>query len=301
MPIKAIGLILFVLCFVGCRALDTPLPTVAPLTTAVPLATAQAVPTTIVSSPTAVFLEPIDIAPTETAVPADSGWQLLRAGLEQRTINLYHEGSGQQLEQLFLLRLQPEEFAISVAYAPEAPKSLAAWQAETDALLVVNGGFFTETWQATGLTIVDGVASGVSYTDFGGMLTVSETNIGVRSLVEQPFAPSEELLYALQSFPMLVLPNGRLGFPEEDGRPNRRTAVGMDQNGRLLFIVAPWGSFTLHQLSRYLVESDLMLETVLNLDGGTSTGLYLATPTIEIPTFTPLPTVIVVKDKLDDG
>jgi exopolysaccharide biosynthesis protein len=70
--------------------------------------------------------------------------------------------------------------------------------------------------------------------------------------------------------------------------------IGQDKNGRILFIVAPRGYFTLHQLSAYLTESDLNLDIAINLDGGGSTGLYVANPREIISSDRPLPFVILV-------
>ncbi|MCB9434281.1 MAG: phosphodiester glycosidase family protein [Ardenticatenaceae bacterium] len=270
---------------VGCGG-ERPLPTpVIPATVPPVLPTPTLLPTATVGEETAV-----------------SGWQPIQPGLEQRTINLF-DNDGRQVEQLYLLRLEPAAFRLRVGYRPGAPLALTEWQAETGARLVVNGGFFTEAWQATGLTVIDGAASGVSYEGFGGMLAVTEAGAEVRGLAERPFDPAEPLLYALQSFPLLVRPDGT-GFADEDNQPNRRTVVGVDRNGRFLFIIAPWGHFTLHQLSQYLLESDLDLDIALNLDGGTSTGLLLmgedgGETAVHIPAFTPLPTVILVEPRGD--
>ena len=250
------------------------------------LATLTAEPTPTLSSP-----QPV------TPVPSpDSGWQLLRNGLEQRSLTLYDD-EAQANEQLYLLRLEPAAFQFSVAYHPRRPQSLAAWRAETEALLVVNGGYFTEEFVATGLIVADGQASGTSYGSFAGMLVVTSEGPQLRWLQERPYDPAEPLQHALQSFPVLVKPGGQVGFAEEDGIRSRRTVVGQDRDGRILFILAPWGSFTLHQLSNFLVGSDLNLEIALNLDGGTSTGLLLADPAQEIPAFVPLPAVITVHER----
>jgi hypothetical protein len=100
----------------------------------------------------------------------------------------------------------------------------------------------------------------------------------------------------LQSFPLLVKPGGELGFPEpfEDNVAARRTVIAQDQEGRILFIVAPRGHFTLHRLSVYLMESDLNLDIALNLDGGPSTGILVSEPRELIPSQTLLPIVIFV-------
>jgi uncharacterized protein YigE (DUF2233 family) len=204
---------------------------------------------------------------------------------------------GRMQEEISIFRIDPAAYEFQVAYHPGAPQTLAQWQAETGALLVVNGGFFTEAYVATGLTVIDGQSSGQSYGDFAGMFAVDGTGPAVRWLGERPYNPDEPLRFAVQSFPMLVKPGGQIGYPDEDGQASRRTVVGQDGDGRILFILAPWGSFTLHQLSAWLAESDLNLDVALNLDGGTSTGLHLAGPEMVIPAFTRLPIVIVVLDK----
>jgi hypothetical protein len=65
----------------------------------------------------------------------------------------------------------------------------------------------------------------------------------------------------------------------------------------VLFIVASSGSFTLHRLSAYLVASDLDLYIAVNLDGGPSSGVLLASPMEQVPALVPLPVVITVLDR----
>jgi exopolysaccharide biosynthesis protein len=74
----------------------------------------------------------------------------------------------------------------------------------------------------------------------------------------------------------------------------RRTVIGQDKDDRILFIVAPRGHFTLHQLSLYLTESDLNLDIAINLDGGPSSGIWASEPREVIPSQTLLPIVILV-------
>jgi uncharacterized protein YigE (DUF2233 family) len=233
--------------------------------------------------------------PTVT-VAADTGWEGLRPGLEKRVINVMGE-DGRLVESVYLLRFEPAFFQFGVAYRPGEPLSLEEWQAETGALVVMNGGYFTEMNVATGLIVSNGQASGVSYGDFAGMLAVTAEGPELRWLSQRPYDPNEALLAAVQSFPLLVKPGGLVGFPEEDGLVNRRTVVAQDRQGRILFLVAPRGYFTLHQLSVYLVNSGLDLDIALNLDGGTSTGLLLAEPAEGIGAYTLLPAVITVEER----
>jgi uncharacterized protein YigE (DUF2233 family) len=87
-----------------------------------------------------------------------------------------------------------------------------------------------------------------------------------------------------------------VGFPAnaDDRRPARRTVVAQDRRGRILILVAPRGALSLHELARFLVESDLDLDAALNLDGGFSTGLWVRAydESVEIDSLVPVPSVI---------
>ena len=277
------GLILW-LCLLGCGVSPVLIPPSAPFPAIV-----LPPPTPVISAAATATSLPLD-----TPIPPDTGWLLLRPGLEQRTLHLTDPTTGQQRETITVLRLDPAFFAFDIGYRPGQPQSLIDWQAETGALLVVNGGYFTEQHLATGLIIVAGQASGGSYEGVGGMGVINETGVALRSLAGQPYDGGETIAAALQSFPLLVKPGGEPGFPEEDFRTSRRTVIAQDNQGRVLFLVAPQGTLTLYQLSQWLVNSDLDLHIALNLDGGASTGLLLADPPLHVTSFDLLPVVITV-------
>ena len=244
------------------------------------------------------------LALTSTASPTlvvpDTGWEQLRPGLERRIINLLGD-TGEHFEHLYMLRLEPDYFQFDVAYHP-GPQTLQAWQSETRSLIVLNGGYFRQENGASvpnGLTVVGGEVIGSTYGEFAGMFAVTRDGPELRWLAQEPYDPNEPLLAALQSFPVLVKPGGEMGFPEqdEDNRAARRSVVAMDRSRRVLFIVASAGNFTLHTLSAYLVASDLELDIAINLDGGPSSGILLASPMEEVPAYALLPIVIIARDR----
>ena len=227
----------------------------------------------------------------------DTGWSLLQTGLERRVISIYN-AEDQVVESVYVWRLDQDYFRLDVAF-DETPRSLETWQKDTDAAVVVNGGYFSiedETYFPNGLTVINGEASGSSYEGFGGMLAVKDAQAELRWLVAQPYEPYENFQAALQSFPILVKPGGVLGFDAEmeDNKKARRTAIAQDAEGQILLIVASQGYFTLHQFSLFLTESDLNLEIALNLDGGGSTGIFVTNRREVIPPRTLLPFVILV-------
>ncbi|HLO15142.1 MAG TPA: phosphodiester glycosidase family protein [Anaerolineales bacterium] len=248
-----------------------------------------------VVTPTAVPSVP----PAFKAIPdaGSASWFMLQPGLERRLIRIYND-QNQPVESVYIWRLDQKSFRLDVAFS-ETPKSLESWQRETNAALVMNGGYFSvenEKYFPDGLTIVNGKPFGRSFNGFGGVLAINPFRAELRWLVEKPYNAYEPLQAALQSFPILVKPGGQLGFgaEREDHKKARRTVVAQDREGRILFIVAPEGYFTLHQLSVYLTESDLNLDVAVNLDGGGSTGILVANPREIIPSKTSLPFVILV-------
>jgi len=248
--------------------------------------------------PVATFIPtPTLNAPPTVAPTPEKGWSLLQPGLERRTDSIYND-QNQFAESLHIWRLDQKAFRLDVAYA-STPKSLETWQGETNALMVVNGGFYSidnERYFPDGLTIMDGQASGRSFNGYGGMLAIKESQAELRWLVQEPYNAYEALQAALQAFPILVKPGGGLGFgaERENNVSARRTVIGQDKAGRILFIVAPQGYFTLHQLSLYLTNSDLNLDIAINLDGGGSTGILVSNPYEIIPPNRSIPFVILV-------
>ena len=79
-------------------------------------------------------------------------------------IRIYND-QNQHVESVHVWRLDQDYFRLDVAY-DETPKPLETWQRQTNALMVVNGGFYSienERYSPNGLTIVNGEASGRSF------------------------------------------------------------------------------------------------------------------------------------------
>jgi len=272
-PLWWVGL-LVLLAVLACNA-PTPFPTPAP-------------PTPTPSPP-----------PTATLEPLDTGWMPFGTGMALRRVRVT---TGDVTERMWIVRLDPSRYQFHVRYTPGTGRRVLEWAALVErARLVINGGYFTPEYYATGLVVSEGRPCGRSYGGFAGMFAVLPGGrVEVRWLAMEPYDPSEGVVEAVQSFPMLVRPGGTVGFPPDpQDFPARRTVVAQDRAGRILFLVAPDGYLTLHELARWLAASDLEVEVALNLDGGQSTGLYLAVDRtrLEIDSLVPIPSVIVVEER----
>jgi len=289
-------LLLGCLLITGCSYIEK---MVAVLATVTPTFTPTSTPT-VTPTPTQTPLPIFTATPSPSPIVPDTGWELLQPGLERRIINLFDD-SGKHVEHLYTLRIDPSRYKFDVAYH-QKPQTLEAWQAETNALIVINGGYFRqekEVYIPNGLTIVKGKAIGDSYDTFAGMLAITDERPELRWLAQTPYDPNEPLRAALQSFPLLVKPGGELGFPaeNEDNHQSRRSAIGQDKSGRILLMVAAQGYFTLHQFSVYLTHSDFDLDIAMNLDGGKSSGILLAKSTEKVSELILLPIVITISSR----
>lgn len=211
--------------------------------------------------------------PSDLVVP-DTGWITGSNSIEIRRVQI---DMGEELPsgRVTIVRFDPTMVKIRALYDAENPRFLREWFNEANPLIAVNGGFFTEEYYSTALVISDGVVSGESYENFGGMLAVaSDSTVSIRSLSQQPYNPNEPLVQAMQSFPMLIQPGG---IPTDVDNTDRaqRTVVAQDRNGHIVFVVSPDRLFTLSGMAQWLAESDLEIDSALNLDGGSSTGIIV--------------------------
>jgi uncharacterized protein YigE (DUF2233 family) len=234
--------------------------------------------------------------PTATTPLADSGWQVIAPGVEYRELSIKQ---GDRSDRLRIARVDPAQARFRVLYNPDRPQRVSEWLTESKALLAVNGNFFDPQNRALSLVVQDGRASGSPYEGFGGMFAVAGDDVRVRWNVKEPYS-GEPLTYAMQNFPMLVLPGGTPNMEIDDnGRVAPRTAVAQDRSGRIVFVVSPIPVFTLTEFGQWLATSDLDLDAALNLDGGTSSGLVLHSGkrTLGSDSWVGVPNVIVVEGR----
>ena len=203
----------------------------------------------------------------------DTGWAQIEPGLEFRQLDIPYSFGGIPAT---LVRIDPHYYLFRVHYDPTNPLPISAWQIRTGAPFIINGGFFMTDNTTLGMLVSDGQVYGTSFSQHGGMLSLSNGVVDLRSLAQMPYQPGEPLDQAVQGRPMLLYP-GR--FPAEfdlSPEPSRRTAVAMDWSGHLIFVIVDYGALSLYDLRDWLATTpDLELFSALNLDGGGSTGMAL--------------------------
>ncbi|HLX56116.1 MAG TPA: phosphodiester glycosidase family protein [Ktedonobacteraceae bacterium] len=225
-------------------------------------------------------------------------WYSAASGVEVR----YEDWnvSGGASDTVTIVRVDPHAVTLSVGYQPDKPLLMSHWMQQEHSVAIINGGYFDQNDRATALVISNGQIYGSTYTGFGGMLAVDKgEHISLRSLQQQPYIPGESLTQAIQCSPMLMLDGKRTQFTASDAQ-SRRSIVAMDKRGRLLFISSPDDIFSLDQMADLLASSDLSISIALNMDGGSSTGLFVngnGKSQVTIDSYVPLPLVVIVREK----
>ena len=275
--------LLLLLVLAGCTS-SPATPTPAVLT---PTAAATAIATRQPTNP------PAPATPTSTPPPApvpdaSDAWQPLAAGVE-----VLRTGDG-----LSALRHAPKVVQYSAQFQPDPNqgRSVGGWLSEDpQAIAAINCGFYRDdrgAYRHIGLLMTEGEALSKLRAGWGGVLIVRNGEAAVVPKPKRLIAPAR---LGLQGWPMLI--ENRTRIPQLNaGDLARRTAVGVDNQGRVVWVVAPLG-MTLADFAQRLLEQDLGLVEAVNLDGGASTGLrWRAQPNARMigPDSLPIPCAVLL-------
>ncbi|HID34169.1 MAG TPA: phosphodiester glycosidase family protein [Anaerolineae bacterium] len=166
-------------------------------------------------------------------------------------------------------------YGVHFEHDPNAARTVSQWlEADEEALAAVNCGFYWEKGDAylhMGLLEVNGERLAPVRPKWGAALVVRDHRAAI---VRQPKKRIPPMTLGVQGWPTLLWEGAiASGMTEiDDGSIARRTAVGVDAEGRVLWVVNGFGS-TLTAFAQRLQEEDIGLIAAVNLDGGASTGL----------------------------
>lgn len=206
-------------------------------------------------------------APAATPTRLSNFWQLLFPGAEIT----------QTADGLVAFRHAPNLVRYDVLFEgdPVKVRQLSQWLDEApDAMAGVNCGFYWEhegAYRHLGLLEANGQRLASVRARWGAALIVRD---GKAEIVRQPKKRIPALTLGIQGWPTLLWRGEVVTEPEElvRGEVARRTAVGVDASGRMLWVVDPTGS-ALQAFAERLRREDIGLVDAVNLDGGSSTGL----------------------------
>jgi hypothetical protein len=150
------------------------------------------------------------------------------------------------------------------------------------ALAIVNGGYFEADFRPSMWLKHGGVElAPKTQTSKGGVLALAGREAYLGPLSGLRFDPE----LAVQSFPLIVEPDGSSGIRSDDGRRAARTVVcWVGAELHFILIAAPRGEgptlFESAELLRQPWPAGFGCRAALNLDGGPSSGVWFA-PSLE--------------------
>lgn len=220
---------------------------------------------------------------TETSVE----WKEVEPGLSYSGLHIKNTYDD-EFKDLFIIKIDPAQYHFSLYQNQKAEeaKTIEEIYNETNALLAFNGQFFTEDFKPTGLLIAEGeTIRDISTAELlNGIIAINQ-NREPQFLTTPRAINQEDFIFAIQNGPVLLDENGDPAISQDSGKTASRTALGLDRNNNIMLIVLKQSllnfenSISLYQFAHILSEhpelQKLGLHSMLNLDGGSSTGLMI--------------------------
>lgn len=216
-------------------------------------------------------------------------YQALEPGLEYAVFSV----PGNSQVKLHLLKVDLKNYRIQPIEAREfKAKSMTVKEMaeKTKALAVINANFFDKDKKPLGLVLKEGrIKNRFHPTYWWASLLIK----GPKARIAKVFKSSEVKGYqsGVQAGPRLVI-SGKA--PRLKNKSSPKSAVGIDPAGNLI-IIASEGSLPIQELAKILAKPEakggIGLRNALNLDGGSSTQLYIKFSEFELslPSLTKVP------------
>ncbi|NLT56572.1 MAG: phosphodiester glycosidase family protein [Actinomycetales bacterium] len=201
--------------------------------------------------------------------PAEVRWRSVGVGLEVAELDVHV--AGQRVDTLLLTRVDPAHHGFRVLSRPAGDRDVGEWLAATDAVLVVNGSYFTPRGAPATPLVSDGRTLGpTAYRADHGAFVVSAAGARLEDLTgrdwRQVLAGADQ---AMVSYPLLLGEDGRGRTAAADPRwLANRSFVGQDGAGRIVVGTTRDAYFSLPGLAAFLPRAGLDLRLAMNLDGG---------------------------------
>ncbi|OGO96221.1 MAG: hypothetical protein A3F41_05335 [Coxiella sp. RIFCSPHIGHO2_12_FULL_44_14] len=210
---------------------------------------------------------------TSASSPA---WRNLAPGLQYTALSpfiFYHS------KKIHAFRIDLKRYPLMLVTAHQQQQSsFFVTQAAPlwEALVAINGGFFTPRFQPLGLRIQNGkILSPLKKTPWWGIFIMQNHRAQIVGNPHYRYSP--HIRIAIQAGPRLVI-DGRI--PSLKGGLAARSALCLTKKGDLLILITDNLTLTTREFATILQSPEkqggLACYNALNLDGGTSSQLYAA-------------------------
>lgn len=195
-------------------------------------------------------------------------WHLTDRGLEVGELPVIMGEN--EVDRILLARINPAQFKFVVQSHPAGDRDAGDWLKQLDAVMVINGSYFSRYGAPDTPIVSSGVISGPpKYDAKHGAFVASPSYVGIRDLAQtdwpDAFRNADD---GMVSYPLLIGADGS-GRSNGDARwLANRSFIAQDKDDRIVLGTTAEGFFSLNRLSKFLRDAPLGLKLALNLDGG---------------------------------
>lgn len=198
--------------------------------------------------------------------------------------------------EMVMVGFDQERFSFRLA-ATGTRLNMEDWQAAfLESVAGINGVYFLEDFSAAGFFVSADVKQTKRRFDgeLSALIAIEETlEIVDTKRKNVDLAPLKQ---GAQTYPVLIR-DGKVAWTRETGKAARRSWVGIDRRGWVWMGVLANDEASLYELAARLDQLDVDWQTVVNLDGGPSTGMFVRTDGFSLrrETFGGVPNVLLVE------
>ncbi|MCX7115480.1 MAG: phosphodiester glycosidase family protein [Gammaproteobacteria bacterium] len=210
---------------------------------------------------------------------SEQTWQLISPGIEyQDRQNFLAPWS-----HVHVFRIQLTKNKLSLARARELGfkqafvKDLAE---SVHAIIGINGGFFDPQFRPLGLRIHESQQlSSLKHISWWSVFYIQDGKAYIKR-AHQVLPQQNNVHFAIQSGPRLLVA-GHIPASLKLGR-DERTALGITRDGSVVVVVTENALLTTPELAEIMKAPPILAVDALNLDGGSSTQLYVNLPSLHL-------------------
>ncbi len=205
-------------------------------------------------------------------------WRPITPGIEYQDIghNLINPWS-----HIHVFRIDLKKIKLDIITAHELDRHQASvdqFAHRSQALIAINGGFFDKNYQPLGLRIGNTHQySPVKDISWWGIFYIFNHTPHITNFSH--YSQHNHPDFAIQSGPRLVI-HGQI--PSLKPGHAERTALGITKNNHLIILVTDHAPMTTYELAKLMQSSPLSCQDALNLDGGSSSQLYVQTDNFQL-------------------
>ncbi len=226
-------------------------------------------------------------------------WTKLDKGLD--STSLVFERKNSDKIKPAVLRIDPQKYEFLLLRAPELlgrpSGEIKEMAIKAKVLAAINGSFYLpETFEPIGLVVSRGQVVHPWHRNAGSGLFI-QTGVKADIVWSRHYNKDwEKAAFALQAGPLLVEPDEKEGIYEKRNKHRHRSALGIDEQGRVLMLCTlkedngeSFFGLDLYELMKIMMappeEGGLGAKRALNLDGGASSSFYVnhADLTLHVP------------------